>query len=116
MLLLAGATGEVGSALLRRLTADRVAVRCLAHPPRRLRDLRVRVQIAIGDLAEQAVQQSAISSVIFAPSLVYALKDRWLTLLERLALLPALPLPGDGSSLYQPLWAEDVLQGASPQC
>lgn len=184
MLLLTGATGQVGGALLRMLLADGIAVRCLVRDPRRLGALRVRVQIAIGDLAdppsfrnamrgidtvvhlaaslrdqrsasieelnsiatwriveaareagaerflffsalgastahrarffrakalaERAVEECGIRCVIFAPSLVYAPKDRWLSLLERLALLPVMPLPGDGRSLYQPLWAQDA--------
>jgi len=34
------------------------------------------------------VREADVRSVAFAPSLVYAPGDRWLTLLERLALLP----------------------------
>ena len=33
---------------------------------------------------------------------------RWLTLLERLALLPVMPVSGRGRAVYQPIWAEDV--------
>ncbi|MFL5856395.1 MAG: NAD(P)H-binding protein, partial [Solirubrobacteraceae bacterium] len=51
MLLLTGATGTVGSALLRRLVARGEPVRCLVRSPRRLGDHRVRVQITLGDLA-----------------------------------------------------------------
>jgi uncharacterized protein YbjT (DUF2867 family) len=184
MLLLTGATGQVGSALLGRLLADGASVRCLVRDPRRLGTQRVRVQIALGDLAdppsfrnamrgvdtvvhlaasirdqprgsieelggiatwrmvqaaeragverflffsalgasthsrarflrakalaEQAVREARLRSIVFAPSLVYAPGDRWLTLLERLALLPAMPLSGQGRALYQPLWAEDA--------
>ena len=43
MLLLTGATGLVGSALLRRLTDAREPVRCLVRDPRRLGPERVRV-------------------------------------------------------------------------
>jgi len=45
---------------------------------------------------------------VFAPSIVYAPGDPWLTLLERLALLPVMPLSGRGRALFQPIWAEDV--------
>jgi len=45
---------------------------------------------------------------VFAPSIVYAPGDPWLTLLERLALLPVVPVSGRGRALYQPIWAEDV--------
>jgi uncharacterized protein YbjT (DUF2867 family) len=184
MLLLTGATGLVGSALLRRLVADRVQVRCLVRDPRRLGAQRVRVQIALGDLtdppsfrnalrgvrtvvhlaasirdqprgsieelngiatwrmvdaaersgverfvffsvldasthhrarffrakalAEQAVREARLRSMVFAPSIVYAPGDRWLTLLGRLALLPVMPVSGRGRAVYQPIWAEDV--------
>jgi uncharacterized protein YbjT (DUF2867 family) len=184
MLLLTGATGLVGSALLRRLLAEGTSVRCLVRDPRRLGTQRVRVQIALGDLtdppsfrnalrgvhtvvhlaasirdqprgsieelngiatwrmveaaqragvqrfvffsvlgasthhrarffrakalAEEAVRESEMRSIVFAPSIVYAPGDPWLTLLERLALLPVVPLSGRGRALYQPIWAEDV--------
>jgi NADH dehydrogenase len=184
MLLLTGATGLVGSALLRRLLAEGTRVRCLVRDPRRLGAQRVRVQIALGDLtdppsfrnalrgvdtvvhlaasirdqpqgsieelngiatwrmvqaaeragvgrfvffsalgasihhrarffrakalAEQAVEEAGVDSIVFAPSLVYAPGDPWLTLLERLALLPVMPVSGRGRALYQPIWAEDA--------
>jgi uncharacterized protein YbjT (DUF2867 family) len=193
MLLLTGATGLVGSALLRRLLADPTItgsaagpqqVRCLVRDPRRLGPLRVRVQIALGDLAdppsfrnamrgvdtvvhlaastrdqprgsieelaaiatwrmvqaaqragverfvffsvlgasehhrcrlfrakalaEQAVRESDMRTTVLAPSLVYAPGDRWLTLIERMALLPVVPVSGRGRAVCQPIWAEDV--------
>jgi uncharacterized protein YbjT (DUF2867 family) len=196
MLLLTGATGQVGSALLDRLLAEGTPVRCLVRDPRRLGARRVRVQIALGDLAdppsfrnamrgvdtvvhlaasirdqrrgsieelngiatwrmvqaaeragvqrflfcsalgasthhrvrffrakalaEQAVRAAELDAVVLSPSIVYAPGDRWLTLLERLALLPAMPVSGRGRALYQPIWVEDVascllgaLRGAS---
>ena len=184
MLLLTGATGLVGSALLRRLLGEGRKVRCLVRDPRRLGPERVRVQIALGDLtdppsfrnalrgvqtvihlaaairdqprgsieelngiatwrmveaaerrgverfvyfsalgaathhrtrclrakalAEQAVREAQLDSIVFAPSLVYAPHDPWLTLLERLALLPLMPVSGSGRAEFQPIWAEDV--------
>jgi uncharacterized protein YbjT (DUF2867 family) len=184
MLLLTGATGLVGSALLRRLIAEGQPVRCLVRDPRRLGPQRVRVQIALGDLAdppsfrnamrgvdtvihlaastrdqprgsieelaaiatwrmveaaqragvrrfvffstlgasthhrarlfrakalaEQAVHESDMHSTVIAPSLVYAPGDRWLTLIERLSLLPAVPISGRGRAVCQPIWTEDV--------
>jgi len=184
MLLLTGATGLVGSALLRRLVDEGTQVRCLVRDPRRLGAQRVRVQIALGDLAdpqsfrnamrgvdtvvhlaasirdqprgsieelngiatwrmvraaqrqgverfvffsvlgasthhrarffrakalaEQAVAEAELRSTVFAPSIVYAPGDRWTGLLERMALLPAMPVSGRGRACYQPIWAEDV--------
>ena len=188
MLLLTGATGLVGSALLRRLVAadgGSQPVRCLVRDPRRLGPDRVRVQIALGDLAdppsfrnalrgvstvvhlaatirdqpggsieelngiatwrlvraaehagvrrfvffsalnatshdrtrflrakalaEEAVVGSAIPEhTIFAPSIVYAPGDRFLTMLERMSLLPLMPVSGRGEAVYQPIWSEDV--------
>ena len=184
MLLLTGATGLIGSALLPRLTAAGTHVRCLVRDPRRLGPERVRVQIALGDLAdppsfrnamrgvttvvhlaaairdqpggsieelggiatwrmveaaeragvehfvffsalgatghdrtrflrtkalaEDAVAGGAMPTTTFAPSIVYAPGDVWMTMLERLSLLPLMPLPGRGRALYQPIWAQDV--------
>jgi uncharacterized protein YbjT (DUF2867 family) len=184
MLLLTGATGLLGSALLRRLVTHGGQVRCLVRDPRRLGAQRVRVQIALGDLtdppsfrnalrgvstvvhlaasirdqprgsieelngiatwrmveaaersgverfvffsvlgasthhrarffrakalAEQAVREASVGSIVFAPSIMYAPGDPWLTLLERLALLPAMPVSGRGRAIYQPIWAEDA--------
>jgi NADH dehydrogenase len=184
MLLLTGATGTVGSALLPRLTARGDAVRCLVRSPRGLGDQRVRVQIVLGDLAdpwsfrnalrgvdtvvhlaasvrdqpaasieelnglatwrlvraaeragvrrfvffsalgassrhsvrffrakalaERALAESSLAHTIFAPSIVYAPGDRWLTLLDRLSLLPVMPLTGAGRALFQPIWAQDA--------
>ncbi len=59
-------------------------------------------------LAEQAVLEASLSSTVFAPSIVYAPGDPWLTLLERLALLPLMPVSGRGRAVYQPMWAQDV--------
>ncbi len=184
MLLLTGATGLVGSALLPRLLAEDTAVRCLVRDPRRLGAQRVRVQIALGDLAdpgsfrnalrgvhtvvhlaasirdqrrgsieelngiatwrmvaaaerqgverfvffsalgasnhhrtrflrakalaEQAVRDADVRSIVFAPSIVYAPGDPWLTLLERMAWLPVMPISGRGHARFQPIWADDV--------
>jgi NADH dehydrogenase len=184
LILLTGATGEVGAALLRRLTVDGERIRCLVRDPRRLGPERVRVQIAIGDLsdpgsfrnamrgvktvvhlaspirdqprgsieelnavatlrlvraaeragaerfvffsalgtsrhartrffrakalAEEAVAESSIPSTIFAPSIVYSPDNYWMRLLERLTLLPAVPVSGSGGAMYQPIWTEDV--------
>ena len=59
-------------------------------------------------LAEQAVREADVHSIVFAPSIVYAPGDPWLTLLERMALLPVMPVSGRGRASFQPIWADDV--------
>jgi len=184
MILLTGATGTVGRALLRRLTAAGEQVRCLVRDPRGLGAERVRVQIALGDLAdpasfrhalrgvdrvvhlaasirdqrhapieelngvatlrllraaesvgvdrfiffsaigaslhaaarffrakalaEQAVLESPLDALVFAPSLIYAADDPFMRLLTGMSHLPAIPVAGSGRALYQPIWADDV--------
>jgi uncharacterized protein YbjT (DUF2867 family) len=63
VLLLTGATGRVGSALLRRLVDRHEPVRCLVRDPRRLGPERVRVQIALGDLGDPASFRHALRGV-----------------------------------------------------
>jgi uncharacterized protein YbjT (DUF2867 family) len=184
VLLLTGATGTIGLSLLRRLTAAGVPVRCLVRDPRRLGAQRVRVQIALGDLAdpfsfrhalrgvdtvvhlasvtrdqpagsieelagiaawrlvraaeragverfvffstlgastrsgarllrakaiaERAVVESSLQYTLFAPSMVYSPSDPFITLLERMSLLPVMPISGAGRAGFQPIWSEDV--------
>jgi uncharacterized protein YbjT (DUF2867 family) len=59
-------------------------------------------------LAEQAVREAGVRSIVFAPSIVYAPGDPWLTLLEHMALLPVMPVSGRGRAAFQPIWADDV--------
>jgi NADH dehydrogenase len=59
-------------------------------------------------LAEQAVRESDMHTIVVAPSLVYAPGDRRLRLLERLSLLPLMPVSGSGKAVCQPIWVEDV--------
>jgi NADH dehydrogenase len=59
-------------------------------------------------LAEKAVRESPLRTTVFAPSIVYRPGDPWITLLQRLSLLPAVPVSGSGGSRYQPIWARDV--------
>ena len=184
VLLLTGATETVGRALLPRLLAAGIPVRCLVRDPRRLGPERVRVQIALGDLgdhlsfrhavrgvdtvvhlasvirdqphgsieelsgvatwrlvqaseragvnrfvffstlgastrsrarlmrakavAEGAVAASSLPHSVFAPSIIYAPGDPYLTLLARMSWLPVMPIPGSGAAAFQPICAEDV--------
>src|SRR5689334_13556391 len=59
-------------------------------------------------IAECAVLDSALEATVFAPSIVYRPGDPWITLLQRFALLPAVPVSGSGAARYQPIWARDV--------
>ncbi|MEA2355589.1 MAG: hypothetical protein QOD61_1718 [Solirubrobacteraceae bacterium] len=76
MLLLTGATGLVGRALLRRLTAAGTPVRCLVRDPRRLGRERVRVQIALGDLADPQSFRNALRGVDVVVHLAATIRDQ----------------------------------------
>ena len=184
MILLTGATGLLGHAVVRRLTARGTPVRCLVRDPRRLgpsgsgsnwrsatspirpswrnalRGVDTVVHLAGGArdqaratveelnglaawrllraaervgarhfvwimplgatphhpmrmqrakaLAAAAIAESSIPTTTLAHSLIYAPGDRHLRWIERLGLLPAVPLVGRGIARTQPLWAEDA--------
>ena len=76
MLLLTGATGTVGLPLLRRLTAAGTPVRCLVRDPRRLGAERVRVQIALGDLADHLSFRHALRGVDTVVHLASVIRDQ----------------------------------------
>ena len=63
MLLLTGATGLLGSAVLSRLIARGESVRCLVRDARRLGSQRVHVQLATGDLVDPASFRNAMRGV-----------------------------------------------------
>jgi uncharacterized protein YbjT (DUF2867 family) len=187
MILVTGATGTVGRALLPQLIARNDEVRVLVRDPRRLGRLRVDVRLTLGDLtelsdprvvrqalrgvrtvihlaaairdqpharveelnglatarllrsaeaagvehfiffsalnasefqrtrffrakalAERAVAASDLRTTVFAPSIVYDRNDPWVRIQRRLALLPAIPISGEGDARFQPIWAGDV--------
>jgi NADH dehydrogenase len=187
MILVTGATGTVGRALVPRLLERGEEVRVLVRDPRKLGRLRVEVRIALGDLieladprvvrqalrgvdtvvhlaaairdqpaarleelnglatarllrgaeragvgrfaffsaigatefqrtrffrakalAERAVLASELDTTVFAPSIVYDRDDPWMRTMRRLALLPVLPVSGEGEAAFQPIWAADV--------
>ncbi len=186
MILVTGATGTVGQALLPRLLERGDEVRVLVRDPRKLGRMRVEVRIALGDLtdfgdprvtrqalrgvdtvihlaasirdqavtveelnglatarllhaaeavgvgrfsffsaigatefqrtrffrakalAERAVRASELDTTVFAPSIVYDRDDPWVTIMRRLALLPVLPVSGEGKARFEPIWAADV--------
>ena len=187
MILVTGATGTVGRALLPKLLERGDEVRVLVRDPRKLGRLRVEVRIVLGDLvdladprilrgalrgvdtvahlaaairdqprapveelnglatarllraaeaaevgrfaffsaigateiqrtrffrakalAERAVLDSELETTVFAPSIVYDHDDPWVTIMRRLALLPVLPISGEGEAAFEPIWADDV--------
>ncbi len=59
-------------------------------------------------VAERALVESSLAHTVFAPSWVYSPSDPFLTLLQRMSLLPVMPIPGSGRAAFQPMWAEDV--------
>ena len=92
MILLTGATGTVGSALLRRLTADGQPVRALVRDPRRLGDQRVRVQIALGDLADPPSFRNALRGVDTVVHMAASIRDQPRASIEELNALATLRL------------------------
>jgi uncharacterized protein YbjT (DUF2867 family) len=76
MILLTGATGVIGRALLDRLIAGGRPVRCLVRDPRRLGDQRVRVQIALGDLTDPRSYRHALRGVDTVVHLGAAIRDQ----------------------------------------
>jgi uncharacterized protein YbjT (DUF2867 family) len=92
MILLTGATGTVGSALLRRLTAEPRPVRCLVRDPRGLGDQRVRVQIALGDLADPPSFRNALRGVDTVIHLAAAIRDQPRASIEELNAMATLRL------------------------
>src|ERR1700686_1214849 len=75
MLLLTGATGLVGSTLLRHLLSEGTEVRCLVRDPRRLGAQRVRVQIALGDLTDPPSFRNALRGVQTVVHLAASIRD-----------------------------------------
>jgi uncharacterized protein YbjT (DUF2867 family) len=59
-------------------------------------------------LAERAVLASPLEAIVFAPSIVYHPADPWIERLERVSVLPAVPVSGKGRAAYEPIWARDV--------
>jgi NADH dehydrogenase len=186
VILVTGATGTVGQALLPRLLERGDEVRVLVRDPRRLGRTRVEVRITLGDLtelgdprvtrqalrgvdtvihlaasirdqaapveelnglatarllkaaeatgierfvffsaigatefqrtrffrakalAERTVRDSELDTTVFAPSIVYDRDDPWVTIMRRLALLPVVPVSGEGKARFEPIWAQDV--------
>ncbi len=76
VLLLTGATGTVGRALLRRLTATGAPVRCLVRDPRRLGPERVHVQIALGDLGDHLSFRHALRGIDTVVHLASVIRDQ----------------------------------------
>jgi NADH dehydrogenase len=76
VILLTGASGNVGSQVLRRLTARGERVRVLARDPRRLGSERVRVQIALGDLSDPASFRNALRGVQTVVHLAATIRDQ----------------------------------------
>ena len=75
MVLLTGASGTVGSALLRRLLAAGRPVRCLVRDPRELGPERVRVNLVLADLADPASFRHAMRGVDCVVHLAAATRD-----------------------------------------
>jgi uncharacterized protein YbjT (DUF2867 family) len=92
VILLTGATGTVGTALLRRLTAEGRPVRALVRDQRRLGDQRVRVQIALGELADPPSFRNALRGVDTVVHLAASIRDQPRGSIEELNALATLRL------------------------
>jgi NADH dehydrogenase len=76
VLLLTGATGTVGRAVLRRLVALDTPVRCLVRDPRRLGPERVQVQIALGDLGDHLSFRHALRGIDTVVHMASVIRDQ----------------------------------------
>jgi NADH dehydrogenase len=76
MILLTGATGLIGSVLLRRLLGAGEEVRCLVRDPRRLGPNRVRVNITLGDLASATSIRQAMRGITTVVHVGAAIRDQ----------------------------------------
>ena len=76
MVVLTGATGLVGSALLRRLLAEGEQVRVLVRDPRRLGPDRVRVQITLGDLSNPVALRQLLRGAREVVHLAATIRDQ----------------------------------------
>jgi NADH dehydrogenase len=92
VILLTGATGNVGSQVLRRLTARGERVRVLVRDPRRLGSERVRVQIALGDLSDPASFRNALRGVETVIHLAASIRDQPRASMEELNAVATLRL------------------------
>jgi uncharacterized protein YbjT (DUF2867 family) len=92
VILLTGATGNVGSQVLRRLTARGERVRVLVRDQRRLGSERVRVQIALGDLSDPASFRNALRGVDTVIHLAASIRDQPRASMEELNAVATLRL------------------------
>jgi uncharacterized protein YbjT (DUF2867 family) len=73
MVLLTGATGYIGSRLLRRLEDDGRAVRCLGRHPERVAATKPTTEIVRGDCLDEASLEPALAGVSVAYYLVHSM-------------------------------------------
>jgi uncharacterized protein YbjT (DUF2867 family) len=114
VLLLTGATGLLGHAVVRRLTVRGIPVRCLVRDPRRLGPQRVRVQLAIGDLADPASWRNALRGVDTVVHLAGGARDQPRATVEELNGLAAWRLlrAAERAGARHFVWLEPL--GATP--
>ena len=114
MLLLTGATGTIGMPLLRRLTAAGAPVRCLVRDPRRLGPERVRVQIALGDLADHLSFRHALRGVETVVHLASPIRDQPRGSIEELAGIATWRLVGAAQRAGVGVLSSSLRSGPAP--
>jgi len=59
-------------------------------------------------MAEQIIKTSGIPYVILRPSLVFGPEDKFFNMLKPMLYSPITPVVGDGKTMFQPIWVEDI--------
>lgn len=59
-------------------------------------------------LAAEAVRSARIEPLLFESGIIYDINDPWIRLQSELGRLPLMPVIGDGTAAFEPIWAHDA--------